>query len=109
VRDARGDRFCGPLEDAGCERITTTTLGVQPLELLDVRPWRTVEGVVVDLLGEIGKSEVPIPDTGSRREDLRALASDIVGLYRQPRTRMLVERIVGPPSVRRRRPLPAPR
>lgn len=58
------------------------------------RRWRTVEGLVVDLLGEMGKTEIPIPDTGSLKDDLRALALDIAAVYRQPRTRALVEGVV---------------
>ncbi|NDU72150.1 TetR family transcriptional regulator [Actinomadura sp. DSM 109109] len=58
------------------------------------RRWRTVEGLVVDLLGEIGKTEIPIPDTGSLKDDLRALALDIAALYRQPRVQALVEGVV---------------
>src|SRR5689334_17894869 len=45
------------------------------------RRWRTVEGLVVDLLGELGKTEIPIPDTGSFKDDLRALALEIAALY----------------------------
>ncbi|GAA5087009.1 AcrR family transcriptional regulator [Thermocatellispora tengchongensis] len=58
------------------------------------RRWRTVEGLVTDLLGEIGKSEVPIPDTGSLRSDLRALALEIARLYQQPRMRAVIEGVV---------------
>lgn len=58
------------------------------------RRWRTVEGLVVDLLGELGKTEIPIPDTGSLKDDLRALALAITALYRQPRARALVEGVV---------------
>ncbi|MFG2091308.1 MULTISPECIES: TetR/AcrR family transcriptional regulator [unclassified Spirillospora] len=58
------------------------------------RRWRTVEGLVVDLLGELGRSEIPIPDTGSFRGDLQALALEIAGLYQQPRARALVEGVV---------------
>lgn len=58
------------------------------------RRWRTVEGLVVDLLGEMGKTEIPIPDTGSFKHDLRALALAIAALYQQPRARALVEGVV---------------
>jgi AcrR family transcriptional regulator len=58
------------------------------------RRWRTVEGLVVDLLGELGRNEIPIPDTGSFKDDLRALALEIAALYRQPRARALVEGVV---------------
>jgi AcrR family transcriptional regulator len=58
------------------------------------RRWRNVEGLVVDLLGEIGKTEIPIPDTGSFETDLRTLALEIAGLYQQPRTRALIEGVI---------------
>lgn len=58
------------------------------------RRWRTVEGLVVDLLTEMGRNEIPIPDTGSLKDDLGALALEIAALYRQPRARALVEGVV---------------
>ncbi|NDU76401.1 TetR family transcriptional regulator [Actinomadura sp. DSM 109109] len=58
------------------------------------RRWRTIEGLVVDLLGELGKTEIPIPDTGSLKDDLRALALEIAALHRQPRALALVEGVV---------------
>ncbi|MFB4315839.1 TetR/AcrR family transcriptional regulator [Actinomadura sp. 21ATH] len=58
------------------------------------RRWRNVEGLVIDLLGELGKTEIPIPDTGSFENDLRALALEIAALYRQPGHRALVEGVI---------------
>lgn len=86
----------GELEDAGYAGLTLERVaersGVHLATLY--RRWRSIEGLVGDLLGEIGKSEVPIPDTGSLKADLRALALEIAGLYQQPRTRALIEGIV---------------
>ena len=58
------------------------------------RRWRNVEGLVVDLLGEIGRTEIPIPDTGSFETDLRTLALEIAALYQQPRHRALIEGVI---------------
>ena len=84
------------LEEAGYAGLTLEKVaersGVHLATLY--RRWRTVEGLVVDLLGELGKNEIPIPDTGSFKDDLRALALEIAALYRQPRARALVEGVV---------------
>ncbi|WP_395110458.1 TetR/AcrR family transcriptional regulator [Actinomadura sp. SCN-SB] len=58
------------------------------------RRWRNVEGLVVDLLGELGKTEIPIPDTGSFETDLRTLALEIAALYQNPRHRALIEGVI---------------
>ncbi|MFC5753190.1 TetR/AcrR family transcriptional regulator [Actinomadura rugatobispora] len=92
VLDAARDE----LEDAGYAGLTLERVaersGVHLATLY--RRWRTVEGLVVDLLGEIGKTRVPIPDTGSLEEDLRILALEIARLYQQPRMRALIEGVV---------------
>ncbi|RCG28104.1 TetR/AcrR family transcriptional regulator [Streptomyces diacarni] len=58
------------------------------------RRWRTVEGVITDLLGEYGTSAIPIPDTGDLRGDLHAMAGNIAGFHAAPGNRRLVEGIV---------------
>lgn len=59
------------------------------------RRWRTVEGLIVDLLTSISFDEIPFPDTGSLAGDLRALSRSIVGLYRDDiRFRTLIETVV---------------
>ncbi|MFG2140848.1 TetR/AcrR family transcriptional regulator [Streptomyces sp. NPDC048650] len=57
------------------------------------RRWRTVEGIVADLL-ELHKSTLPAPDTGSFREDLHALARVILKFLDSQRNRHLVEGMV---------------
>lgn len=96
TRAAVLDAVLGELEDAGyaglaMERVAERS-GVHLATLY--RRWRNVEGLVVDLLGEVGTREVPIPDTGSLKGDLRALAAGIAGLYARPRYRALVEGMV---------------
>ncbi|WP_439677916.1 TetR-like C-terminal domain-containing protein [Embleya sp. MST-111070] len=59
------------------------------------RRWRTVEGLIVDLLTWISFNEIPFPDTGSLEGDLRALSRSIVALYRDDiRFRTMIETIV---------------
>lgn len=60
------------------------------------RRWRTIEGLVVDLMTTLGATQVPFPDTGSLAEDLRGLARSIVTLYvDNAPIRALVETVVG--------------
>ncbi|NUP30468.1 MAG: TetR/AcrR family transcriptional regulator [Streptomycetaceae bacterium] len=59
------------------------------------RRWRTVEGLIVDLMTRLGATEIPFPDTGSLAADLRGLARAIVTLYvDNPRIRTVVETII---------------
>ncbi|MFI6986537.1 TetR/AcrR family transcriptional regulator [Embleya sp. NPDC050154] len=56
------------------------------------RRWRSVEGLVVDLMNTIGTREIPLPDHGSLAADLRGLARGIVNLYlNDARTRALFD------------------
>ena len=96
TRAAVLDATLAELEDGGyagliMERVARRS-GVHLATLY--RRWRSVEGLVADLLGEIGTSQVPIPDTGSLEEDLRILALQIARLYQRPRMRALVEGVV---------------
>ncbi|WP_433479418.1 TetR/AcrR family transcriptional regulator C-terminal ligand-binding domain-containing protein [Spirillospora sp. CA-142024] len=96
TRAAVLDAVLGELEDAGYAGLTLDRVAERSRVHLATlyRRWRSVEGLVVDVLGEIATREVPIPDTGSLRDDLRALASEIAGLYARPRYRALVEGMV---------------
>ncbi|MEU8133736.1 TetR/AcrR family transcriptional regulator [Streptodolium elevatio] len=59
------------------------------------RRWRTVEGLVVDLLTRLGTTELPFPDAGSLADDLRDFARSIVTLYVENATiRALIETVV---------------
>jgi AcrR family transcriptional regulator len=58
------------------------------------RRWRNVEGLVVDLLEEIGKTQIPIPDTGCFESDLRTFALELAALYQQSRVRALIEGVI---------------
>ncbi|MGI5353173.1 TetR-like C-terminal domain-containing protein [Streptomyces sp. CA-250714] len=57
------------------------------------RRWRTVEGVITDMLGQ-HSGRIPIPDTGSLREDLHTVTRSIAEFYSSPRNRRLVEAVV---------------
>ncbi|WP_431773917.1 TetR-like C-terminal domain-containing protein [Streptomyces cucumeris] len=57
------------------------------------RRWRTVEGVIGDLLAQQGTT-IPIPDSGDLRQDLRELAENIAEFHATPRNRHLIEGVV---------------
>ncbi|MEV4410757.1 TetR/AcrR family transcriptional regulator [Catellatospora sp. NPDC049609] len=48
------------------------------------RRWGSIEGLVVDLLGELSAAAIPLPDTGDVESDLRDLARGIVALLQDP-------------------------
>src|SRR5204863_7509489 len=53
------------------------------------RRWRSKEALVVDAVASL-VSEIAIPDTGSLREDVRALLRDAVRLYADSRPGRLI-------------------
>ncbi|GAA5613075.1 TetR/AcrR family transcriptional regulator [Streptomyces platensis] len=57
------------------------------------RRWRCIEGLVCELLTELS-SDVPLPDTGSLPEDLRALARSVAAFFGEVRMRALIEAVV---------------
>ncbi|MEU8486486.1 TetR/AcrR family transcriptional regulator C-terminal ligand-binding domain-containing protein [Streptomyces sp. NPDC048641] len=57
------------------------------------RRWRSVEGVVVDLMAQHSKT-IATPDSGEFRQDLYELAEAIAGFHALPRSRNLVEAMV---------------
>ncbi|QKV90836.1 TetR/AcrR family transcriptional regulator C-terminal ligand-binding domain-containing protein [Streptomyces sp. NA02950] len=56
------------------------------------RRWRTVEGVIGDLLAQ-QSTTIPTPDSGGLRQDLHELASAIADFHATPRNRNLIEGI----------------
>ncbi|MFH8567533.1 TetR/AcrR family transcriptional regulator [Streptomyces sp. NPDC017993] len=65
--------------------------GVHPATLY--RRWRSVEGVVCELLTELS-AEVPLPDTGTLPGDLRTLARSIAAFYADARMQSMIEAVV---------------
>ncbi|MGW1839162.1 TetR/AcrR family transcriptional regulator [Streptomyces sp. NPDC002067] len=57
------------------------------------RRWRTVEGLVCDLLLEAATA-IPLPDTGSLADDLRLLCRRIGAFYAAAPMRRLIEAVV---------------
>lgn len=57
------------------------------------RRWRTVEGVIADLLAQ-HSTTIPTPDTGDFRQDLHELARVIAAFHATRRNRNLIEGIV---------------
>ncbi|WP_055498874.1 TetR-like C-terminal domain-containing protein [Streptomyces albus] len=62
------------------------------------RRWRSVEGVISDLLSQHGTAAIPIPDTGDLRQDLHAMARAIADFHTAPRNRRLLEGMVAAAS-----------
>ncbi|MDI6413575.1 TetR-like C-terminal domain-containing protein [Streptomyces albus] len=62
------------------------------------RRWRSVEGVISDLLTQHGTAAIPIPDTGDLRQDLHAMARAIADFHTAPRNRRLLEGMVAAAS-----------
>jgi AcrR family transcriptional regulator len=54
------------------------------------RRWGTREGLAVEALLDRSRRELPIPDTGSLREDLAAFAADLIVYLRAPLGRALM-------------------
>ncbi|WP_435602736.1 TetR/AcrR family transcriptional regulator [Streptomyces sp. bgisy130] len=57
------------------------------------RRWRCIEGLVCELLTELS-SDVPLPDTGSLPDDLRALSRSIAAFFGEARMSALIEAVV---------------
>ncbi|GCD36241.1 TetR family transcriptional regulator [Streptomyces chrestomyceticus JCM 4735] len=57
------------------------------------RRWRSVEGLVCELMADLSGG-IPLPDTGTLRGDLRALARSIAAFYTEPRYCGLLEAVV---------------
>ncbi|MET7661051.1 TetR-like C-terminal domain-containing protein [Streptomyces sp. NPDC005463] len=57
------------------------------------RRWRSVEGVVVDLLAQHSRT-IHTPDSGEFRQDLYELAQAIADFHAMPRSRNLIEAVV---------------
>ncbi|MFF1256527.1 MULTISPECIES: TetR-like C-terminal domain-containing protein [unclassified Streptomyces] len=57
------------------------------------RRWRSVEGVVVDLLAQHSRT-IHTPDSGDFRQDLYELAQAIADFHAMPRSRNLIEAVV---------------
>ncbi|MEU9619446.1 TetR/AcrR family transcriptional regulator [Streptomyces sp. NPDC088251] len=58
------------------------------------RRWRTRENLITDALLAVSDRQVPIPDTGSVREDLYLFAASVVGYLNSPLGRALARAAV---------------
>ncbi|MGW1888968.1 TetR-like C-terminal domain-containing protein [Streptomyces sp. NPDC002004] len=83
------------LEEVGFGALTLDRLAVRSGVHISTirRRWRTVEGVVADLLAQHSKT-LPTPDSGDFRRDLHQLAQAIADFHAMPRNRNLVESLV---------------
>ncbi|MEU8827548.1 TetR-like C-terminal domain-containing protein [Streptomyces sp. NPDC048636] len=83
------------LDDAGIGSLTLDRLATRSGVHVSTirRRWRTVEGVIGDLLAQ-QSTTIPTPDSGDLRQDLRELAQAIADFHTTPRNRHLIEGVV---------------
>jgi AcrR family transcriptional regulator len=58
------------------------------------RRWRSLDGLLADLMAERAEQEIPVPDEGDLGSDLRALARRVVASIRPPAIRAALSSIV---------------
>jgi AcrR family transcriptional regulator len=58
------------------------------------RRWRSLDGLLADLMAEHAEQQIPVPDEGDLGSDLRALARSVVASVRQPGIRAAFASIV---------------
>jgi AcrR family transcriptional regulator len=58
------------------------------------RRWRSLDGLLADLMAERAEQQIPVPDEGDLGSDLRALARAVVASVRQPAIRAAMTSIV---------------
>lgn len=58
------------------------------------RRWRSLDGLLADLMAERAQQQIPVPDEGDLGSDLRALARAVVASVRQPAIRAAMTSIV---------------
>jgi len=58
------------------------------------RRWGSVDGLVLDLLDELSRTLIPLPDSGDLDDDLRGLAHGILRVYQDPGIRAVIEVVV---------------
>jgi AcrR family transcriptional regulator len=100
VRAAVIGALFGELIDAGFGRLTMDRIarraGVNKTTLY--RRWGSKEELVLDAMLERGEELVPIPDTGSLREDLLTVAREIAASLATPESEALVRAVAGEPA-----------
>ena len=58
------------------------------------RRWRSLDGLLADLMAERAEQQIPVPDEGDLGSDLRALARAVVASVRNPAIRAAMTSIV---------------
>ena len=58
------------------------------------RRWRSLDGLLADVMAERAEQQIPVPDEGDLGSDLRALARSVVASVRPPAIRAAVAGIV---------------
>jgi AcrR family transcriptional regulator len=59
------------------------------------RRWRSLDGLLADIMAERAEQQIPVPDEGDLGSDLRALARSVVASVRHPAIRAAFAGIVG--------------
>jgi AcrR family transcriptional regulator len=100
VRTAVIDALLAELAENGLNELTMEGLarraGVDKTTLY--RRWGSKEELVLEALLELGESRVPIPDTGSLRDDLLTVAREIAASLATPETDAVVRAGAADPS-----------
>jgi AcrR family transcriptional regulator len=58
------------------------------------RRWGSVEGLVLDLMRDLTRRRIPLPDTGNLDADMRGLARGMLGVYQDPALRAVISSVV---------------
>jgi AcrR family transcriptional regulator len=100
VRAAVIEALLAELAESGLDALTMEGLarraGVNKTTLY--RRWGSKEELVLDAMLELGERRVPIPDTGSLRDDLLAVAREIITSLATPEADALVRAAAADPS-----------
>ncbi len=95
VRQSVLDSTLALLGEGGLEKLTVADVaaraGVHETSIR--RRWRTKENLICDALLNHSEQQLPIPDTGSLREDLAAFATELVAYLTTPLGRALLHAI----------------
>jgi AcrR family transcriptional regulator len=98
VRDSVLDATLRVLSEGGLDRLTVADVaaraGVHETSIR--RRWRTKENLICDALLNHSEQQLPVPDTGSLREDLIAFASELAAYNKTALGRALLHAMAAP-------------
>jgi AcrR family transcriptional regulator len=98
VREAVLDATLATLGEGGLERLAVAEVaeraGVHETSIR--RRWHTKENLICDALLNHSEQQLPVPDTGSIREDLAAFASELAAFNETPLGNALLHALATP-------------